>query len=508
METRVVKRLTIREKVGMLFSMGAPSNTIDQTFHQRFDELPFGGMSIYPYNIEHKEQLLALFRDVQHFYKQKGYEHPFLMALDEEGGTLSTLDRFYPSVPGNRALGLKHNPELAYKNGKLLGSMMNACGIAIDWAPILDVNTNRKNSVIGVRSYGEDTELVSEYGAKYIQGIHEAGVAATAKHFPGHGETEADSHLGSVVCSLSEEDLFNKLIPPFERAIKAGVDAVMVSHVIYDQIPQSNGLPATMSHYWMTDILRNKLGFKGVICTDDMEMSAIKDHFPAKDIGVLAIEAGVDQLLICHSPSFQQEVFNGLVKAVETGRIQEERIDESLARLTSLKKAIQTYRKKAVPIPEHLWKEKAIELSKESLHLDRDPKKLLPLKKDLSYALILPNLEALTPADSTEGKRVTLENKLVDLQVETFSLSLRPTNQEIDQIVKKVDAKDVVIIGTVNAHLFHEQQTLLHRLHHKDCIVLVLRDPYDLDVIPNEQTVMLICSTGESSMEAFSLRYS
>ncbi len=103
---------------------------------------------------------------------------------------------------------------------------------------------------------------------------------------------------------------------------------------------------------------------------------------------------------------------------------------------------------------------------------------------------------------------MTLESKLVDLQVETFSLSLKPTNQEIDQVIKKVDAKDVVIIGTVNAHLFHEQQTLLHRLHHKDCIALVLRDPYDLDVIPIEQTVMLICSTGESSMEAFALRYS
>lgn len=364
METKVVKRLTIREKVGMLFSMGAPSNSIDQKFHQRFDELPFGGMSIYPYNIEHKEQLLALFNDVQHFYKQKGYEHPFLMALDEEGGTLSTLDRFYPSVPGNRALGLKDNPELAYENGKLLGSMMNACGIAIDWAPILDVNTNRKNSVIGVRSYGEDTRLVSEYGAKYIQGIHEAGVAATAKHFPGHGETEADSHLGSVVCSLKEEDLFNKLIPPFERAIEAGVDAIMVSHVIYDQVPRSNGLPATMSHYWMTNILRDKLGFKGVICTDDMEMSAIKDHFPAKDIGALAIEAGVDQLLICHSPSFQQEVFQGLVQAVETGRIKEERIDESLARLSTLKKAIQTYRNKRCQFRNKCGKKKPLSSQK------------------------------------------------------------------------------------------------------------------------------------------------
>lgn len=170
---------------------------------------------------------------------------------------------------------------------------MAAHGVAIDWAPILDVNTNRKNSVIGVRSYGENTELVSEYGARYIQGIHDAGVAATAKHFPGHGETEADSHLGSVTCSLSKEDIFTKIIPPFERAIEEGVDAIMVNHVIYDQVEESKGLPATMSHYWMTEILREKLGFTGVICTDDMEMNAIKDHFPASEIGVLAVEAGL-----------------------------------------------------------------------------------------------------------------------------------------------------------------------------------------------------------------------
>lgn len=505
---KVMNNLTIREKVGLLFSMGAPSNFIDESFNQRFTELPFGGMSIYPYNIEYKEQLLALFHDVHDFYEKKGYERPFLMALDEEGGTLSTLDRFFPSVPGNRALGLKNDPQLAYENGKLLGSMMSTYGVAVDWAPILDVNTNRKNSVIGVRSYGESTELVSEYGARYIQGIHDAGVAATAKHFPGHGETEADSHLGSVTCSLSEEDIFKKIIPPFERAIKEGVDSIMVNHVIYDQVEQSGGLPATMSHYWMTEILREKLGFNGVICTDDMEMSAIKDHFPASEIGVLAVEAGVDQLLVCHSPAFQKEVFDGLVAAVESGRITEARIDMSVERLSQMKKAVQRYQLQATPIPEEKWKQKALDLAKKSLHLERDPKHLLPLDQKKSYALILPDLEALTPADSTGGKQVPLASKLRDLQVDTFSISLKPSNQEIDELTKKVDEKDVVIIGTINAHLFTEQQALLRRLHHKDCIVLVLRDPYDLDVIPNEQTVVLICSTGESSMEAFALEYS
>nr|WP_275582683.1 beta-N-acetylhexosaminidase [Shouchella xiaoxiensis] len=499
---------TIREKVGFLFSMGSPSNFIDEKFDQRFSQLPFGGMSIYPYNIENKKQLLTLFSEVHDYYQKKGYEKPFLLALDEEGGTLSTLDRFFPSVPGNRALGLKKNPQLAYENGKLLGSMMAAHGVAIDWAPILDVNTNRKNSVIGVRSYGENTELVSEYGARYIQGIHDAGVAATAKHFPGHGETEADSHLGSVTCSLSKEDIFTKIIPPFERAIEEGVDAIMVNHVIYDQVEESKGLPATMSHYWMTEILREKLGFTGVICTDDMEMNAIKDHFPASEIGVLAVEAGVDQLLICHSPAFQQEVFNGLVAAVESGRITEERIDESVERLLQMKQAVKRYQLKAEPIPEVEWKEKALDLAKQSLQLERDPKHLLPLQQERSYALILPDLEALTPADSTGGKQVPLADKLSHLQVDTFSLSLKPTNEEIEELVKKVNEKEVVIIGTINAHLFTEQQALLRRLNHKDCIVLVLRDPYDCDVIPDEHTAVLICSTGESSMEAFALEYS
>ncbi|MFB4211650.1 beta-N-acetylhexosaminidase [Shouchella sp. JSM 1781072] len=508
MGMRVEKQLTIHEKVGMLFSMGAPSNVVDHQFHQRFAALPFGGMSIYPYNIESKEQLLSLFQDVQEFNEKKGYESPFLMALDEEGGTLSTLDRFFPSVPGNRALGLKHNPQLAYDNGKLLGSMMATYGVAVDWAPILDVNTNRKNSVIGVRSYGEDPTLVSDYGAKYIQGLHDAGVAATAKHFPGHGETEADSHLGSVTCSLSESEIFEKLIPPFERAIREGVDAIMVNHVIYDQVAQSNGLPATMSHYWMTEILRGKLGFNGVICTDDMEMRAIKDHFPAKEIGVLAVEAGVDQLLICHSPELQQEVFDGLVAAVETGRISESRIDESIERLVQLKKAVTLYRSNATVIPERQWAQHALQLAKQCLHVERDPKQLLPLDQTKSYALILPKLEALTPADSTDGKEVPLASKLVNLQVDTFSISLKPTQEEITELRQQVDDKDVVIIGTINAHLFTEQQALVRRLNDKDCIVLVLRDPYDCDVIPAEQTVLLICSTGESSMEAFALEYS
>lgn len=241
--------MSLKDKIALMCVIGTPSTRAEPEFRGRMAQHRFGGIGIFPHNIESEQQTHALLAEVKNIVKDNGGLVPYYVSVDEEGGTLSKFKSFFPYIPGNRAIGLSEDPELAQLLGKIIGSELHSLGIPMNWAPVLDVNTNIDNPVVGVRSFGEDPQLVAHFGRAYIQGMHEAGVAVTAKHFPGHGQVSGDSHLVLPECELTMEQLKDGPLLPFIEAIEAGADSIMIGHLVFPNIPESGRLPASLSPF-------------------------------------------------------------------------------------------------------------------------------------------------------------------------------------------------------------------------------------------------------------------
>ncbi|MGP3784281.1 beta-N-acetylhexosaminidase [Paenibacillus sp. 1A_MP2] len=497
--------MSLEDKVAMMCVVGTPSTRAEPDFRGRMTEHRFGGIGIFPHNIESEQQTYALLAEVKNIAQDNGSPLPYYVSVDEEGGTLSKFKSFFPYIPGNRAVGLSEDPEAARLLGKLIGSELHSLGIPMNWAPVLDVNTNIENPVVGVRSFGEDPQLVARFGRAYIEGMHEAGVAVTAKHFPGHGQVSGDSHIVLPECELTFEQLMEGPLLPFVEAIEAGADSIMMGHLVFPNIPESGGLPASLSPFFTTELLRKKLGFAGVICTDDIEMGAIRKNFSPEDVGVLAVQAGNDMILMCHTPEFQSQVIAGILAAVRDGRINEAQIDESVLRIRQLYAQFQQYQAAAQPIAREQWADEALKLARMTVKVNRDPDSLHPLKDSLRYLLILPQQEQLTRADNSGSAEIGLASllKAKGIAVETRYCAMKPDAEEIEFLVQQAADADVVIQGTLNAHLFTGQLALSKGLAAvKPLLNLVLRNPYDDAVLPQAAGSILLCSTSDYSLQA------
>ncbi|REK76776.1 beta-N-acetylhexosaminidase [Paenibacillus paeoniae] len=502
-------RLSLEEKVARMCVIGVPSTRIDAETTERFVAMPFGGLGIFPHNIESEAQLENWVASADRLTAAKHEAKPYYLSIDEEGGSLSNMKAFFPYVPSNRAVGLAESERIAHEHGKLIGSQLYSIGIPMNWAPVLDVNTSIDNPVVGIRSFGEDSDTVARLGAAYIAGMHEAGVACTAKHFPGHGQVSGDSHIELQTCELDIEELIAGPLIPFRKAIDAGVDSIMLAHIVFPNIPESQGWPASLSRYFATELLRDKLGFQGVICTDDIEMGAIKNNYEPAEIGVMAVLAGNDMIVMCHTPHFQNDVMSGIVRAVRDGVIPEERIDESITRIEELQARMAAYRASASPVPREQWKERILALARETVKLAVDPQQMVPLLKSKRYLLVVPKLERQSKADNSDGKGLPLAGLLADrgIHLTEISISQNPDVNEQKRVADHAAGFDAVIQGTINAHLFEGQAQLAHTLaQHKPLLAVILRNPYDTGVLPEQASQALLCSTSDYSLIALAER--
>lgn len=258
---------------------------------------------------------------------------PLLVSIDQEQGAVVRLGPPFTELPGNMALGAARSARDAYRSAVITGRELRAVGINHDHAPDVDVIVNPHNPVIGVRSYGSDPRLVSRLAVAQLRGYADGGVIATAKHFPGHGDTATDSHVGVPVIAHSRAEWDRIDAPPFRAVIEAGVDAVMSAHIVFPALDPS-GDPATLSAPILTGILREELGFDGVICTDSLRMRGVRTHESDEQIPVRALLAGADQLLM---PEDLELAWHAVRAAVRAGRLSEQRLDESVARVLRLK---------------------------------------------------------------------------------------------------------------------------------------------------------------------------
>ena len=335
---------SIEEKIAQMFIVtpesiggGNSSVTAGPELEQGIAKYPVGGFIYFAHNLQSQVQTAGMLNMTKEYYSAQGLVPPFL-SVDEEGGTVARIS-------GNPAFGIANvgpminvgntgDVSVAAYAGTYIASYLKGLGFNMDMAPVADVFTNPSNTVIGNRAFGSDPYLVAEMVVSEMTSMSAGGVMPVVKHFPGHGATEADSHYGYASVSSTLDELVSCELIPFASAIGAGCQCIMVGHISVPGVT-GNEVPATLSPYMMTTVLRNRMGFKGLIITDAMNMGAITDQYDSASAAVLSINAGADIILM---PVDFEAAYSGVLQAVNDGTISEDRIDESVRRILNAKK--------------------------------------------------------------------------------------------------------------------------------------------------------------------------
>lgn len=343
-----LQQMTLREKVGMMFIVrpeslepdscyyavvlhGTGAQAVTEQMKEKAAQYPMGGVILFSENIHDPAQLKAFTADLKALPS-----HPLLF-VDEEGGRVCRL-------AGNPAFGLPHYPDMGqlagsgrtkdvYEAAHTMGTYLKEYGFDVNLAPVADVNTNPHNTVIGTRAFSNDPDVAASMVKSFVKGMLKTGMKCCLKHFPGHGDTTADSNYGYAMSRKNWEEIAECELIPFQAGIRAGVPMVMMAHIALPNVTGSN-TPASLTAKFLQEKLRGELGFKGVVMTDSMEMGAILRQYSLEDACIMAIKAGVDML---HCVWFYPQVFDAVVAAVRRGEIPESRIDESVRRILILR---------------------------------------------------------------------------------------------------------------------------------------------------------------------------
>lgn len=341
--------LSLEEKIWQMFIVspealtGASGVTMaGQTTKEAFDRCPVGGLIYMEPNLQSSGQITSMLTAVSQYSMERTGLPPFL-CVDEEGGTVRRIsgriaESWIPDISDMWSVGQTGDTEQAEKLGSSIGTYLERLGFNVDFAPDADVVADPSASAIGTRSFGPDPQIDAEMVEAVVKGIQSRKVSATLKHFPGHGAANGDTHVGFVSSDKTLEELWKEDFVPFQAGIDAGVRFVMAGHISYPNVTKDD-LPASLSKTFLTDVLRKEMGFRGLVVTDALAMGAIVDSYGSAEAAVMSVEAGADLILM---PADMQAAYDGILDAVRSGRITEERIDESAGRIIGLKRNMIT----------------------------------------------------------------------------------------------------------------------------------------------------------------------
>lgn len=332
-----LSKMTDKEKIGQLVMVGIEGTRMDDVARKMLDSYHVGGFIFFKDNIESTSQAVTLLNELKKANASNPV--PLWLSIDEEGGRVTRFPEEYVKLPSSGKVGSGNDPDFTRQVGELIGRKVGSIGINMVYAPVLDVNSNPDNPVIGDRSFGETAEEVGRQGIASMKGIQEAGVVPVVKHFPGHGDTSVDSHLGLPVVTHDIKRLHELEIAPFRKAIEQGADVVMVGHLLMTAIDETT--PSSYSKAVITDLLRQELGFDGVVITDDMTMGAITKNIDAGEAAVKSILAGTNIVMIGHDYAQEEAVIQAITEAVESGVISGEVLDERVLATLALKQRYQ-----------------------------------------------------------------------------------------------------------------------------------------------------------------------
>ena len=502
--------LSLKEKIGQLFMCGFEGTTPSNEIVDLIQNYYIGGVIYFSRNITNTKQVFQLSNSLQEL-SLKSTSIPLTVSIDQEGGMVARIIHDVTLSPGNMALGSTRNIDYTKKLASIVGEELRLLGINMNFAPCIDVNNNPKNPVIGVRSYGENPQLVSEFGIAAVEGYQNSNISAVVKHFPGHGDTNVDSHLGLPIIPHSIDRLVHLELMPFQQTIQQNVDAVMVAHVAFPAIDEAI-VPSTLSETIVTDLLRKKLNYNGVVMTDCMEMKAIIDHYGIEEAAILAIEAGNDLVLVSHTYERQKAAIEAVEKAVENGRISIDRINESVDRLLKLKskRELATWEKDWNLAKSKIAKEEHVSLAREvsekSITIVKDDLGILPLKNKKTL-VIWPEVNVTTEVDETINQNVTLGGELVHKLsfVKEVVIQLIVDDQKIKELCNESSQFEQVIICTYNANETNNQGKLVQQLVEKSCakvIAVALRSPYDLRYYNCVKTYLTIYESRDLAVQS------
>lgn len=335
-ESKYGEKMKLEEKIGQLLMVGFKGTKLDKRNRSYFEKNYIGGFVLFERNYKNLEQLIDLTTELHGLSKGT---IP-LIAVDQEGGRVIRFREPFTQIPSALSIGAlvnrdKDSIKISYEIGKIVGSELGVAGVNMNLAPVLDLYTNSKNKVIGDRSFGSDPLLVSRIGLSMVAGMQDQRVIACGKHFPGHGDTEDDSHKVLPVVQHDMKRLLTTEIRPFAHCIKNGILSVMVAHVKYEKI--DNQYPASISEIIIGKLLRQALRFTGIVLTDDMGMGAIRKNYSVEESALLSIKAGADIVMVCNDLETQKRVYESLFNAVLKKKIEEFRINESVERIHRIK---------------------------------------------------------------------------------------------------------------------------------------------------------------------------
>ena len=327
--------MSLEQKVGQLLMTSVPGCKLNSETEEIVERFMPGGVILFGYNLDGPENIRLLINGLQeHSMRNSGI--PLFISIDQEGGRVRRITHGLEQFPGNMAAGIAGAPHLVYKWGRITGLQLRKFGVNMNLAPVLDVNNNPGNPVINTRSFGSDPAIVAKMGSRYIRGLQKSGCIAVGKHFPGHGDTAQDSHVTLPVIPWGIDRLKNVEFVPFKKAIRSGVEGIMTAHISFPGILE-NSDPATLSPVFLTEILRNQMGFSGLVITDDMEMNAISGGRDMGEAAVMSLIAGTDIILISSYGKNINVIHEAVMKAAQSGRIPLERIDASVRRILECK---------------------------------------------------------------------------------------------------------------------------------------------------------------------------
>jgi beta-N-acetylhexosaminidase len=509
---RKIDRMTLEEKVGQMFMTYAygpqadgadPRNQTEygvNNHRQLIERYHLGGIIYFAWsdNVQNPRQIAGLSNGVQRAATSSGAEIPALIATDQEQGLVVRVTEPATQFPGNMALGAARDPRLAKSAAEITGEELRAMGINQNFAPVADVNVDPENPVIGVRSFSSNPQLVSDLTEAQVRGYQREDIAATAKHFPGHGDTRVDSHTGIPVIDHTREELESIDFPPFEAAIDEDVESIMTAHIVVPALDDS-GRPATLSKPILTDVLRREMDYDGVVVTDALDMQGVRDMFGDDRVPVEAIKAGADVMLM--PPEFDL-AYQSVLGAVRSGEISERRIEQSVYRILRLKERLGLFKQpfvkehkvdRVVGNRDHL--ETAEEVTERTVTLVENDAEVLPLDAGSGDSALVTGWGVTTTA--TLGSQVRERG----LAAEVLETGATPSDTAIAEAQAAAERNDLVIVVTNRAWSSPAQQRLVAELVEsgKPVIVAAVRDPYDIAHLPSADTYVATYSyTGVS----------
>ena len=498
-----IKQMTLEEKVGQMLGFAFHGTTYTEELKKQIEDMKVGLVIYFKDNCLTPEQVFNLNKEIY-----KNAKIPPFVSLDQEGGMVARVTEGITQSPGAMAISATNNPKNAYHLAYNMGKELQLLGFNFNFAPVGDINNNPKNPVINVRSYSEDPDIVSEYVVEAVNGYSDALMMSSIKHFPGHGDTAVDSHIGLPVVDFDEKRLYEMELKPFIKAKELGLPGIMVSHVMFTKYDDK--YPATLSKKLVQGLLRDEIGYDGLVVTDSLTMKAVFNNYTLEEIVLNGFNSGDDILLLCGARDIkmQKEFADIAVRLAECGKIPMDVIDKAVTRILKYKemfkvgqmadsfKEVETLinNKEAVKFSE--------KVSEESITEIVNNENLYPVTKDEKILVVFPLIKVVTLVEDENNNLMSLCD-FMDIKTDRHYMSIDPTEEEQNELLKIVDNYDKIIYCSYNACFNKTQSDLINKLDQSKLIVCAIRTPYDLRVLPNVKAYL--CSYEATPLSLASL---